>query len=218
MKKMSKSDNQPDSTQRLLAICGIIGPIVYAIIVIILGFLHPDYNHVTQYMSELGAVGAPYAIIMDTVGLPLLGLLMIFFAFGLHRGIGEDKGAKIGPTLVAVSGTALVMTGIFPCDPGCADVTFVGNMHSVFATIAGFAMLLAPIAISPRLRNDYRWQGYLVYSLATVVVAGIISAVFGLMIFEAWTRALEGALQRISMGLLLLWIDVMAIRLLRLSF
>ncbi len=211
---MSKSSTPTDRTQSLLAICGIIGPVIYTIIVIIMGFLHPDYNHVTQYMSELGAVGAPYAVIMNTLGLPLLGLLTIFFAIGLHRDIGDSKDSKIGPFLIAVSGTALVMTGIFPCDPGCADVTFVGNMHSAFATIAGVGMFLAPIALYPRLRSDQRWQGYLVYSLATVVLAGIISAVFGLKIFEEWT----GALQRISMSLLLLWMEVIAIRLLRLSF
>ena len=115
---MSQSGTRPDSTQRLLAICGIIGPISYAIVVIILGFLQPGYSHVTQSMSELGEVGAPNAIIMNTAGFPLLGLLMIAFAFGLHRGISEGKGSKIGPALVALSGAALVITAIFTCDPG----------------------------------------------------------------------------------------------------
>ena len=210
---MSQSGTRPDSTQRLLAICGIIGPILYAIVVIILGFLQPGYSHVTQSMSELGEVGAPNAIIMNTAGFPLLGLLMIAFAFGLHRGISEGKGSKIGPALVALSGAALVITGIFTCDPGCVDVSMVGITHSVFAMISAFAMILAPLALCPRLNRDRLWQGYLYYSLATVIVAGLISAVYGFGVFEPWT----GALQRISMGVSLLWMEVMAIRLLRLS-
>ena len=210
---MSKSGTRPDSTQRLLAICGIIGPILYAIVVIILGFLQPGYSHVTQSMSELGEVGAPNAIIINTAGFPLLGLLMIAFSFGLHRGISEGKGSKIGPALVALSGAALVITGIFTCDPGCVDVSMVGITHSVFAMISAFAMILAPLALCSRLNRDRLWQGYLYYSLATVIVAGLISAVYGFGVFEPWT----GVLQRASMGIALLWMEVMAIRLLRLS-
>ena len=213
MRKMPKSGNRPDSTQRLLAICGITGPILYTIVVIVLGLLRPGYDHVTQSMSELGEVGSSNAIIMNTAGFALLGVLMIAFTFGLHRGISGGKGSKIGPALIALSGTALVITGIFPCDPGCVDVSMVGITHSVFAIISAFAMILAPLALSPRLKRDRLWQGYLAYSLATVIVAGLISAVYGFTVFEQWT----GALQRFSMGVLLLWIEVMAIRLLRLS-
>ena len=210
---MSESSTQADSSQRLLAICGIVGHILYAIVLIILGFLEPGYNHATQSMSELGAVGARHAIIMNTAGFPLLGILIIAFALGLDRGIRDGKEAKTGPALVTVSGAALVMTGIFRCDPGCVDVTTVGITHSVFAVIAAFAMLLAPLAISPRLKRDNRWKSYLAYSVATVVVALLVSAVYGFNVFEPW----KGALQRISMGVPLIWVEVMAVKLLRLS-
>jgi hypothetical membrane protein len=207
------SESQSDRALSLQAICGIIGPISYAVVVIALGFFQPGYNHVTQSMSELGAVDAPNAILMNTAGFALLGLLLIAFAVGLHRSIGKGKGSKIGPALVAVSGAALVMTGIFPCDPGCVDVSDVGVMHSVFAMVAAFAMMLAPLFLSPRLKKDSRWQGYLAYSLVTVVVAAVFATMMMFPTFEPW----KGALQRISMGVPLLWVEVMAIRLLRLS-
>lgn len=210
---MAKDRIQPNRVQKLLATCGIVGPVLYTIVLATLGLLQPDYSHITQSMSELGEVGAPNATIMNIAGFILLGLLIIAFAFGLHRCISEGKGSKIGPALVAVSGAALVMTGIFPCDPGCVDVSIVGITHSVFAMIAAFAMTLAPLVIIPRLKRDARWQSYLAYSLVTVVVALALSAVYGLNIFEQW----NGALQRISMGVPLIWMEVMAIRLLRLS-
>ena len=148
------SESQPDSALSLLAICGIIGPILYTIVVITLGLLRPGYNHVTQFMSELGEVGAPNATIMNTARFTLLGLLMTAFAFGLHRGISEGKGSKIGPALVAVSGAGLVLSEIFPCDPGCVNESFVGITHEVFAMIAAFAMILALLTIYQRLRKD----------------------------------------------------------------
>lgn len=207
---MSKERIQSDRTQRLLAICGIIGPILYTIVLVTLGFLQPGYNHITQTMSELGAVDAPYAIVMNTAGLSTLGLLIIAFAIALNRGISDEK---IGPTLVGASGAALVMTGIFPCDPGCVNVSIVGTLHSIFAIVAAFAMILALLPISQRLKKDKQWQGYAIYSLITLVVALSVSAVYGFNIFEPW----NGALQRASMGVLLLWMELVAIKLVRLS-
>ena len=207
------SESQPDSTLSLLAICGIIGPILYSIMLITLGLFRPGYNHVTQIMSELGEVGAPNAIIMNTAGFILLGLLMISFAFGLDRGISEGEGSKIGPALVAVSGAWLVLLGIFPCDPGCVNESFVGITHEVFAIMHAFAMIFAPLAIAQRLKKDSRWQGYLYYSLATGVVGAVIASVYGFNVFEPW----KGALQRVLMGVPLLWIEVMAFKLLGLS-
>lgn len=213
MRQVSKSCTRLDTTQRLLAICGIIGPISYTIVVIILGFLRPGYNHITHNLSELGEVGGQNAIVMNAAGIALPGILMIAFAFGLHRGIGEGKGSKIGPALLALSGAAWVMTGIFPRDPAYVTVSMVGVTHSVFTIISAFAMILVPLALSPRLKSDSLWQGYQYYSLTSAIVAGVISVVYGFRAFEQWT----GALQRVLMGVLLLWVEVMAIRLLRLS-
>jgi len=127
--------SQPDKATSLVATCGIIGPILFTVVLAILGLFRHGYSHVSQLMSELGEVGAPNALVMNTAGLTLLGLLMVAFAFGLHRGISEGKGSKVGPALIAASGTALAMTGIFPCDPGCVGVTPTGRIHSIAATI-----------------------------------------------------------------------------------
>ena len=195
------------------AICGAIGPILFTIVVITLGLLHPGYNHVTQYISELGASGAPNAIIMNTVGEPLLGLLMIAFAFGLHQGIGKGKGSKIGPALVAVGGAGLIAQGIFPWDPGCVNVSFTGVMHVVTARVHHIATILAPLVISLRLKKDSLWQGYRLYSVATSIAGAIVYLLLLFMVFESW----NGALQRTLVGVQLLWIEIMAIKLLSLS-
>jgi hypothetical membrane protein len=50
--------------------------------------------------SELGEAVTPNAIIMNTAGLLLLGILLIAFALGLHRGINKGKGSKTGPALI----------------------------------------------------------------------------------------------------------------------
>ena len=150
---------------------------------------------------------------MNTAGLGLLGLMMVALALGLDRGITDGKGSKIGPGLVGVSGAAVVMLGIFHSEPGAENPTAVGTMHSVFVLIAEFAILLAPLAISPRLKRDERWQSYVAYSLGTVVMAMVVSVLYASNVFESW----KGVVQRMAMAVPLIWVEVMAIKLLRVS-
>ncbi|UCG82921.1 MAG: DUF998 domain-containing protein [Dehalococcoidia bacterium] len=199
--------------QRLLAISGVLGPPIYAILVITLGALWPDYSHVKQSMSELGSVGAPHALVMNTAGLQLLGILLTAFALGLHRGLGSGRSARIGCSLVAISGIAIFMTGVFQCDAHCIDTTKIGITHSIFATISALAMMLSPFALLPALGNDSRWRRYVLFSLMIGIMVAILSGLYGLDVFEQW----KGVMQRLSLGVALLWIEVMAIKLLRLS-
>jgi hypothetical membrane protein len=199
--------------QKLLAVCGIIGPIIYTIVVIILATLRPGYSHITQMMSELGAAGAPNALIMNTAGFILLGVLITGFSVGLHRGTAGGKGSKIGPLLIAISGIFLIATGIFPCDPGCVNGSFTGRMHSMSARASGVAMALAPFAIACRFSKDSRWKGYTSYTVASGVVTAFLGLSLLFLAIEGWA----GLLQRIGMGVPLFWVEVVAIRLLRLS-
>jgi len=70
---------------KLFSIFGILGPLVILLFMIILGFLHQDYNHLRDFISELGAVGAPYAYYMNYFGFTFLGVSLIFFGSALYN-------------------------------------------------------------------------------------------------------------------------------------
>lgn len=207
---MSKS--RSNGTLSMLAICGIIAPISYTIIVIVLGFLWSGYNHVTQFISELGGVGAPNAIVMNTAGFALTGILITIFALGLHSGINEGSGSKTGPALVAVYGLGMVATGFFPWDKANL-ASFTSIMHLVVGWTSWIAMTLAPLFIARRLKNDSQWKSYRLYSLATGLVTAVTIVIYAFIGIEGYM----GALQRIIIGAPLVWIEIMAIKLLRLS-
>jgi len=191
------------------AFCGVIAPILFTSVVLILGFIQPEYNHVTQYMSEFGAVDAPYALIMNTVGVPLLGLLIIAFAFALDRGVNNGKGSKIGPLLIGISGVSFVLCGIFRCDPDCIPISTVGIIHGYMCFIAQFALIFAPFFMFHRLARDDRWRNYHIYSLVIAVIALFMAIVYK---FHG-SDDLVGIFQRISFGVPLLWVEIMAIKL-----
>jgi len=222
------------SIQQGLAICGIIAPILFTIVLITLGFLQPGYNHFTQYMSEFGAIDAPYAYIMNTVGIPLLGLLIIAFAFALNKGINNGNGSKIGPLLLVVSGVSLFSCGIFRCDPGCIPISTIGFLHSYVCSIALFSLIFAPFFMLHRLASDDRWHNYQYYSLTIGIVAlchrlasddrwhnyqyysltiGIVALCLGVLFKLSSFGDLVGLFQRIIFGVPLLWVEIMAIKL-----
>ncbi|MDV3292808.1 MAG: DUF998 domain-containing protein [Nitrososphaerales archaeon] len=202
---------KPDNALRFLGTCGVIAPISFTVIVIILGLLNPSYSHLSQGISELGAVGAPYAIVQDANFL-LTGSLIIAFAVGLQKGIGDGQGSKIGPVLLALDGGfGAVGAGIFPLP---------SPLHTPLSAIGVISLVIAPPFISRRLKRDFRWQSYRSYSLATGMVVVMIFLLFlftGLFVGQDVLEPWMGVLQRMLLAPLLVWIEVMAIHLLVIS-
>lgn len=213
---MSKTSTQPDRIQILLAVSGILGPILFTIVWVVLGSIQPGYDHLTQTISELGAVGAPNAIIMNAIGIVPAGLLIVAFALGLHRGISGEKRSKIGPALLALVGVGVVALGIFPGDPAELE-SFTTLMHVwVGILLSLFGLWLAPLVIARRLKEDIRWQSYRRYSLATgAVLLGLLGLT--LAVSPGVLEPIGGLLNRLGPGVLFLWVVVMAIHLLRLA-
>ncbi len=190
---------------------GIVGPAIYAVVLVSLGLLEPGYDPISQSMSELGAVDAPYAIVMNTLGFPLLGVFFMIFAVGVNRGISGGEGTRIGPFLMIISGVFLILTGVFPCDSGCVDVTVIGGLHSLFATLAALTMIPVPLAIVPRVYGDASWRSYVWFCWFTTIVTSIVSVFYMFESLEAFT----GLLQRLAVAFPLVWAEVTAFKILR---
>ncbi len=200
-----------DRVQAVLALCGIFGPVQFTIAVIILAALRTDYTHVHNTISWLGAVGAPNTAYL-TASFVILGALLIAFAVGLHRGIGEGGGSQVGPILLALGGVGFVVLG-FPADFEDPQ-SFTGIMHGIGGPIA-FTILAAPFFLFLRLRRVDAWRDLASYSLATGVVAVAVTVV--LLLVGPEGNPFAGTVQRLLFGVLFLWFVILAVRLLRLS-
>ena len=205
----------PNKPVRFLALCGILGPILFACVVVILGALSPGYQHMSQQMSELGADGAAHAALYNGLGLGALGGLIIAFSLGLHLGIQPARRVWIGPALLATGGLVLITTGVLSCDPGCNNYSTRGVLHE-YISIGIFTLAVAPLALAGRFRKDSRWRGYVTFSIAAGVISLLLGLLFGfgpMLGLDGWM----GALQRATVGTGLLWMELIAIRLYRLS-
>jgi len=62
------------------------------------------------------ALGAPSALAFNLLGFVTPGLLIVALTVGLAKRVGLKR-CRVGPTLLALSGSSMAMSGIFPIDP-----------------------------------------------------------------------------------------------------
>ena len=196
--------------------CGIAAPAVFVLLVIIAGAYHPGYSHVTQAISELGGVAAQNPLIQN-VNFFIFGVLLVAFALGLHRYLEGARRSALGAALVAAFGLVSVAHAFLPCDVGCEFVSAVGSAHNITG-LAGFLSVIAGVFLISRIfAIDPNWKSYRGYSVMTAVV-GLASLVLWIALAKAARiEIMNGSLQRLFAGTILLWIEVIAVRLFVLS-
>src|SRR5215213_9401375 len=101
-------------------LCGILAPVLWAGAIIFCGSLRPQYNHLTQYISELGERGSSTEFIIRYAGFVPTGLMHMAFAAFLYLVFKGRWLAAIAAMLLAINGLARIGAGLFPCEVGCA--------------------------------------------------------------------------------------------------
>lgn len=123
------------------------------------GLIYPVYNHLTQYISELGATGA---VTGPTVSLAFIvsGVLLALFWLTALTQFPRKPLAVVGFGLSALNGLGLMFGGVFPCAFECSltGATPSAVLHDLLGGlgylcgIAGAAL----IAISARSWDRHR--------------------------------------------------------------
>jgi hypothetical membrane protein len=192
------------------AACGVVAPVLSVIVAAGVGYLHPDYSLTEQRLSVLGASGSPYASVFNVAGLMVSGLLVAVLSLGFHSEFSSNRAARVGSALLAVCGLSLFMTGIFPCDVGFVEPSASGILHGVFAGLGTVAIMGAALTMWHSLRRDAVWRSHSWFSLGIVVVAMVLYVPYQFGSLTRW----DGAIQRMLVAVMLVWIEVMSIKLL----
>jgi hypothetical protein len=194
---------------QVLALCGILSPIVYFVTVALGGFLDPSYSHVGKTVSELVERGAPNRDLLNVL-LVIYNVLIIPFAVGVYFGL--KRGLTRGLVLIALVLTGILGTAVtvfFPLDSAGQSVTFTGMMHLVVVGLVVPCTFIFMLGFWNSARKDERWGKLGLFSIAVFVVtliSGIATAAFVNSDFR-------GFLERITIGSTLVWIEVVAVKL-----
>lgn len=180
----------------------VVGAALLLIMIIAGGAAWPGYSHVRDFISELGATGAPHARLVNFAGFLPVGILMTMFtvlaAFVAPRGALQIAGFAC---LTLFTATYAVIA-FFPCDLGCAPVSpsFSQLMHNLFGLLGylGAPIGLILLGVAARQWSGGRW----LFPLG--IICGVVAAVaFAMMLAEPATG---GLVQRLLEGAVVVWI------------
>jgi hypothetical protein len=186
-------------------LCGIAGPPVYIMVVAILGFIIPGYDHATQLMSVLGETWGPYALVMNLAGFVLIGFSIIMFAGAFYFQFRTVRAAVPATALLLAAGLCYLGEAYFHCDPGCVPVTSAGLIHLQIGGLLVVIMVIAIFVIAWVLKSEGHWHGYWQYSVLTGT--GII--LFLPVLISA--QDIPGLTQRFIVGIIFLWWEILAV-------
>ncbi len=201
---------------KLGTLCGLFAPILWASVIILCGCLRPGYSHFTQYISELGERGSSTELLMRYAGFVLTGAMHVLFAAPLWTAFRPGKIASAPALLLALNGLGRVAAGLFPCEVGCAGprVLLSQQLHTLAAGVGFFALIGAAVTAGMILRRQEGRGKLSAYSLAS----GLLGLVFLLLMTSSdESRAGTGLYERLSSGILSLWVLVLAAGLRRAS-
>jgi hypothetical membrane protein len=183
---------------RRLALAGIIFPPLFVLVVLILGFVKPNYSPVRQFVSE-GSIGQLGWV--QVVNFLVFGPALVVFAIGLWRGFGARLSGRVGSVLIAIAGVGIFMAGPFVADPGTTVVTH-GAVHMVVSLVVFTSLTGAAVAFARRLSAD---RGFVIFSIVVAVVIPVS--------FVGGFPSVAGLIQRAVLVTAWAWLALLGLRL-----
>jgi hypothetical protein len=188
---------------KLAALAGIIGPVLFAVIVTGLTFAEAGFmrsigwdpfGNVLDWPSGL-AMG-PYGWLM-TINFFLCGAMMAFFAYGVKLAFQE----KFATTLLMLAGFAM-MGLIFTTDPTLRSYpkTWHGILHDTFFAVLGIMLMTGMLLLGRVFQKHEHWKNLSIYTWGTLA----------LVVPTFW---LKGMAFYVFLASILIWSEVVALRL-----
>jgi len=200
----------------LVSLVGMLIPISYISLLIIMGVLVPGYNHMRQMLSILGGIGGFRGDIFN-IGVGTTGGLIILFAIGFNRAVNQSKASLKTVFLFILGGLGLIGSAIMNCNQGCViDLSQdpIRALHGIFAFIAGISLTFAPLPFYSHFKQDPQWKKLAAFTLTTVILSIIASILFWIMFVTNTLSNILGLIQRVDFLFGLIWIGVSSMALL----
>lgn len=195
----------------ILPLSGVVGPLVLILADIIAAVSQPNYNFVRDSISSLALTPLGW---VQTIGFLAIGLLIEIFAAGLFLNMRRKSGFGLSITLLGFFGFGLLLIGAFRADPVGGITTVEGTIHDTASEAVLWLFFFAVLLLLPSLKGDPLWQRMYIYTVVTSVFS--LALVLGYP-FLPGNLSWFGLYERVLIGNAVVWVEVVAIRLLILS-
>ena len=176
---------------QIVAICGMLSPIIYTATWILGGILQSDYSHIRDDISSLYAVDAPNQRLYQSLIIVNSVLLFVFF-LGLHEGINDGGSSIVGTILLLTSAVLGILVALFfPLDAGGELITFWGKMHLVLVVAMGILQIGGMVALWFTLQSVVGWSVFATYSLISAIISLILVIIAGIYVTSNYRGLIE---------------------------
>lgn len=189
----------------------LLSPIVFTVVVAVLGFVTPGYNHLSHTISRLAIEKYGWIQILNflqfAVGLVMSGSV-------ISRSMQHETSRRVMRTIFSFSAALLVLAALTPTDPienmrfSFRIFTPTGAMH--VGTVVVF-ILISPIGISRlfgALRNEPTFRRFAKFTTLAGLTAFLASIIwFGFYIAGVFLEY-RGIFQKAIALLVILWIEL----------
>lgn len=196
------SPTTPTGWVRRVASAGIVAPVGFFTIMMVLGLVTPGYDWIARYGSELSLGGLGWVMIANFIA---LGVVEIALAAALGRTIGDRASGWVATGAVGLVGAAFVVAGVCVTDPAKlvnGAHSWHGIVHAFMAVVIFFiATPIAGLAMARRVRRQRRFAIYC--ALTALATPALLVATFV-------SGNLLGLAERIVIAFVLTWLTVVA--------
>ncbi len=187
---------------KLCAITAFACFVVMALMVVVAGALTPDYSHVSQFISELGASGSPHELAVRFVGFLPSGVLLLAFCLFAYTALPRSFGTTVGLLGLAIFAAGYLVAAAFPCDPGCRpDNPSVSQLIHNVGGLLGYVLAPAFLFVLARAARAWPDAGRLAqsgFAASALALAGLLTL--------SETSATAGVSQRVLEFAVLAWV------------
>ncbi len=169
--------------------------VIVAVLAIVAGALTPGYSHMSQFISELGATGAPYSLWVRFGGFLPAGVLLLVFCVTALRVLPRTRDVVLGMLGLALYSGGYLVAVAFPCDPGCRpqEPSTSQLIHNAGGLIG---YLVAPAFLFMLARAARAWPGSAMlvtagYTASAVALVGLVTLTPSSVLVGVSQRALE---------------------------
>ncbi|HLL80882.1 MAG TPA: DUF998 domain-containing protein [Ktedonobacteraceae bacterium] len=206
----------------ILLLCGVIGPLLFIVVLLIEGATRPGYSAWQTDGSYLALSNQGWEQIANFL---VSGLLCIAFAFGLRRAWRAGRGSVWGPLLIGLFGLGLVLAGVFVTDPGGgyppgapingSPQTLHGWIHGINgALLFNVVLPAACFVVSRRFASEPQNRGWATYSWVTgalILVISVVSTITLPIAEKAGFSVIDGLIQRVLICMGWIWVALVAL-------
>jgi hypothetical membrane protein len=174
----------------------------------IFGSLQPDYSHVRDYISELGANGAPYAKWVNLLGFLPLGILVAVISFLLPTILPRTRLGLVASLCLLSVSVGYLGAVLAPCDSGCpAEGSTSQQIHNFLGLIEYLGAAISFLLFAGALTRIPQWRKVGWLALFTAITVLICFTLLILPDFQAW----RGLWQRVAECAIFFWLLIVGI-------